>query len=70
MEKSRKAMMFMRNIAEKCILNRIEDIKEGSNYPEDILTHIIKSSSSQDGKQMGMEDMIDECFTFFIAGGF
>ncbi|KAJ8046082.1 Cholesterol 24-hydroxylase [Holothuria leucospilota] len=67
MEKSRKAMIFMRNIAEKCILNRIEDIKEGRNYPEDILTHIIKYSRSKDG-MMGMEEMIDECFTFFIAG--
>ncbi|KAJ8046091.1 Cholesterol 24-hydroxylase [Holothuria leucospilota] len=44
-------------------------INEGREYPVDILTYILQASNNlQASSEFGMEEMIDEFVTFFIAG--
>ncbi|KAJ8046087.1 Cholesterol 24-hydroxylase [Holothuria leucospilota] len=68
-DKAKKGSMLIRDIGRRCILKRIQDIKEGRDYPNDILTHILQVSSHlQNNSVFGMEEMLDEFVTFFVAG--
>lgn len=50
-------------------MDRIQAINEGSEYPVDILTYILQASNNlQASREFGMEEMMDEFVTFFIAG--
>lgn len=66
-KKTQDAIELIRKTGKQCILERLADIKEGKDHPKDILTHILQASSGLEGN-FGLEQMIDEFVTFFIAG--
>jgi cholesterol 24(S)-hydroxylase len=64
--KAIKAVKFIREYSRKVIEERINDIQEGKDTPNDILQHIvlmIKGNSS-----VTLEELVDDFVTFFIAG--
>ncbi|XP_071832486.1 cholesterol 24-hydroxylase-like [Apostichopus japonicus] len=67
MRKTQDAIDLIRKIGKNCILERLADMNEGRDYPKDILTHILQASSGLKGN-FGLEQMIDEFVTFFVAG--
>lgn len=68
-EKTQNAIDLVRKIGKQCIMDRIQAINEGREYPVDILTYILQASNNlQASSEFGMEEMIDEFVTFFIAG--
>ena len=61
-----KAARFLRDYSRKVIKQRIKDIQEGKDTPNDILQHIILMVKSN--ADVTMEELIDNFITFFIAG--
>lgn len=60
---------LIRKIAKEAILNRMEEIKRGEDTPNDILSFILRASESlKQSLNFGLEEMIDEFLTFFVAG--
>ncbi|XP_071832850.1 cholesterol 24-hydroxylase-like isoform X1 [Apostichopus japonicus] len=59
----------VRNFGRKCIMRRIQAMKDGRDYPHDILTHILSTYQDQDSiTEYNISHMIDEFATFFVAG--
>ncbi|XP_041462631.1 cholesterol 24-hydroxylase-like [Lytechinus variegatus] len=68
-EESRDACRLLRQIGRDCILQRKEARARGDDVPRDILTYLLDASEELKGDQVfGLEEMIDEFVTFFIAG--
>ncbi|WOK96052.1 Cytochrome P450 [Canna indica] len=44
------------------------DSKERSGYGNDLLGIMLEASEKQEGQKLSMDDIIDECKTFFFAG--
>ncbi|XP_071832483.1 cholesterol 24-hydroxylase-like isoform X2 [Apostichopus japonicus] len=65
--KTQDAIDLIRKMGKNCILERLADMNEGRDYPNDILTHILQASSGLKGN-FGLEEMIDEFVSFFVAG--
>lgn len=61
-----KAGKFIRDFGRKVILERQEAILRGEDTPPDILAHILSVKAKE--PSITIEDMIDEFFTFFVAG--
>ena len=62
-----KAGKFIRDFGKKVILERQEAISRGEDTPPDILAHILSVKAKE--PSITIEDMVDEFFTFFVAGG-
>jgi len=61
-----KAIQFLRETGRKVIEVRKNAMKKGEEVPDDILQHIIKLQDQN--PDFGMEDVLDDFVTFFIAG--
>ncbi|XP_072174281.1 cholesterol 24-hydroxylase-like [Diadema setosum] len=64
----REATRFIRNVGRDIILERMAARQRGEDVPKDILTHILNASDNLSNQGFGMQEMIDEFFTLFIAG--
>ncbi|XP_792255.3 cholesterol 24-hydroxylase isoform X1 [Strongylocentrotus purpuratus] len=65
----KEACHLIREIGRDCILSRIEAKARGDATPQDILTYLLDASKELQGDQnFGLEEMIDEFVTFFVAG--
>ncbi|XP_071488300.1 cholesterol 24-hydroxylase-like, partial [Diadema antillarum] len=64
----REATRFIRNFGRDIILERMAARRRGEDVPKDILTHILNASDNLSNQGFGMQEMIDEFFTLFIAG--
>ncbi|XP_071499362.1 cholesterol 24-hydroxylase-like [Diadema antillarum] len=64
----RKATHLIRNIGRDIILERMAARRRGEDVPKDILTHILNASENLSSQEFGIQEMIDEFFTFFVAG--
>ncbi|XP_071501751.1 cholesterol 24-hydroxylase-like [Diadema antillarum] len=64
----REAARFIRNAGRDIILERIAARRRGEDVPKDILTHILNASDNLSNQEFGIEEMIDEFLSFFIAG--
>ncbi|XP_071499364.1 cholesterol 24-hydroxylase-like [Diadema antillarum] len=64
----REAARLIRNAGRDIILERMASRRRGEDVPKDILTHILNASDNLSNQGFGMEEMIDEFLTFFIAG--
>lgn len=64
--KAIKAARFLRDYGRKVIEQRIKDMQEGRDTPNDILQHIVLMIKSNTA--VTMEELIDDFVTFFIAG--
>ena len=62
-----EAGKFIRDFGRKVILERQEAMLRGEDTPPDILAHILGVKAKE--PSITIEDMADEFFTFFIAGG-
>ncbi|XP_022799347.1 cholesterol 24-hydroxylase-like [Stylophora pistillata] len=62
-----EAGKFVRDFGRKVILERQEAMLRGEDTPPDIHAHILGVKAKE--PSITMEDMVDEFFTFFIAGG-
>ena len=61
----------IREIGKQRIENRIDDMNQGKEVPEDVLTYIIKASQEVSGDDREkMNVMMDEFILFFVAGEF
>ncbi|KAJ8046089.1 Cholesterol 24-hydroxylase [Holothuria leucospilota] len=68
-KKTTEAIDLLRKTGNLCIADRIKAINEGREYPPDILTYILQASNNlQASSEFGMQEMIDEFVTFFVAG--
>lgn len=60
---------LIRKIAKDAIFNRMEEMKRGEDTPNDILSFILRASESlKESLSFGLEEILDEFVTFFIAG--
>lgn len=65
----KEACHLIREIGRDCILGRMEAKARGDATPQDILTYLLEASNELKGDQnFGLEEMIDEFVTFFVAG--
>ena len=65
----KEACHLIREIGRDCILSRMEAKARGDATPQDILTYLLDASKELQGDQnFGLEEMIDEFVTFFVAG--
>ena len=62
----REAVRAIRQIGQECVLRRFKAITNEEEVPNDILTQIIKTASSD--KSIDIEDLVDDFATFYIAG--
>lgn len=61
-----QSLSFLRKFARECIQQRKEAMENCEPLPNDILGMILQASQSVAG--VGMEDLVDEFITFFVAG--
>ncbi|XP_071508650.1 cholesterol 24-hydroxylase-like [Diadema antillarum] len=65
----KEACELLRRTGRDCILARLEAKARGEHLPTDMLTSILDASQNLTGdKEFGMEQILDEFVTFFIAG--
>ena len=62
----RETIRAIRRIGRECILQRLEAVKNNEEVPNDILTQIIRISTTNNN--VVLEDLVDDFATFFIAG--
>ena len=62
----REAVRAIRQIGKDCILRRFKAITNEEEVPNDILTQIIKTASTD--KSIDIEDLVDDFATFYVAG--
>lgn len=68
-EDVREGGAFIRKTAKDAIITRMEEVKRGEETVNDILSFILRASQSlKDDLNFGLEEMIDEFVTFFVAG--
>ena len=58
----------MRKIGQDCIVQRFKVIADKEEVPNDILTQIVRVASSDAGRGVDMEDLVDDFVSFYIAG--
>ena len=67
--KSRSAANTIRETGRDCLNKRIDDMNNGKDVPQDILSYIIKAGSEVNGDdEEKMKVMVDEFALFFLAG--
>lgn len=62
----RNSVVAVRKIGRDLIEKRIQDVSNGEEVPNDILTQILKMASTE--KSVDLEDLVDDFVTFFFAG--
>ena len=80
----REAVTAMRKIGRDCIEKRINAVTSGEEVPNDILTQMLKSCRESNNPiphlyatsihvvadmNVGMESLVDDFVTFYVAGG-
>ena len=66
--KARQAAKNMREIGRQCITAQMEALQRGEKLDNNILSHILQSTSAEDPSITDIEKMIDHFVTFFLAG--
>ena len=64
----RETIRAMRKIGQDCIVQRFKAIADKEEVPNDILTQIVRVASSDAGRGVDMEDLVDDFVSFYIAG--
>ena len=62
----REVVRAIRQIGQECIVRRFKAIANEEEVPNDILTQIIRTASSD--KSIDIEDLVDDFATFYVAG--
>ena len=67
--KTSVAVRMIRETGRDCLNKRIDDMNNGKDVPQDILSYIIKAGSEVNGDdEEKMKVMVDEFALFFFAG--